>query len=528
MVCTADDLQEWKDFPKGLRVLLLDRDSFSATEIRSKLEEMEYVVYSCTDEKEASSAILNTPGNFHVAILEVCARNYDESFKLLGASKDLPIIMTSDVHCLSTMMKCIALGAVEFLLKPLSEDKLRNIWQHVIHKAYSNSSKPDEDSVASLMQFQLQNEDKNGVPEDMEILSWIQDIVWEQPEGSDDRSQLNLGASRQASWESGDQMNCSMETDCKDKDVQSKFVETTSHDLICEGPIQEGQPQLSDKKKIGVKSDPLAAENSIQGTGVNQSAGSKAKKTKVKLSDSKVDWTPELHRNFVQAVEQLGIDHAIPSKILELMKVEGLTRHNIASHLQKYRMQKKHVMQREENTRWSHYPTRSTLQTNHLKPIMAYPSYHPNCGISVSAVYPTWRQTNDHPPNVHVWGPLGYRHWPQPGIQPWNSYAGVQADTWGCPVMPPSHAPYFSYPQLVSASQHNMHTVNKSYGMPQGLFDLQPDEEVVDKIVKEAMKKPWSPLPLGLKPPSTESVLTELSKKGISTVPPQIDGSRSP
>lgn len=129
----------------------------------------------------------------------------------------------------------------------------KSINQQYFEKAYSNSSKPDEDSVASLMQFQLQNEDKNGVPEDMEILSWIQDIVWEQPEGSDDRSQLNLGASRQASWESGDQMNCSMETDCKDKDVQSKFVETTSHDLICEGPIQEGQPQLSDK--VMVKED---------------------------------------------------------------------------------------------------------------------------------------------------------------------------------------------------------------------------------------------------------------------------------
>ena len=43
MVCTVDDLQEWKDFPKGLRVLLLDHDSSSASEIRSKLEEMEYV-----------------------------------------------------------------------------------------------------------------------------------------------------------------------------------------------------------------------------------------------------------------------------------------------------------------------------------------------------------------------------------------------------------------------------------------------------------------------------------------------------
>lgn len=47
-----------------------------------------------------------------------------------------------------------------------------------------------------------------------------------------------------------------------------------------------------------------------------------------------VDWTAELHKKFVQAVEQLGVDQAIPSRILEVMKVEGLTRHNVASHLQ--------------------------------------------------------------------------------------------------------------------------------------------------------------------------------------------------
>ena len=47
----------------------------------------------------------------------------------------LPTIMISSIHCLSTMMKCIALGAVEFLRKPMSEDKLRNIWQHVVHNA---------------------------------------------------------------------------------------------------------------------------------------------------------------------------------------------------------------------------------------------------------------------------------------------------------------------------------------------------------------------------------------------------------
>lgn len=52
------------------------------------------------------------------------------------------------------------------------------------------------------------------------------------------------------------------------------------------------------------------------------------------LNFVQVDWTPELHRRFVQAVEQLGVDKAVPSRILEIMGIDCLTRHNIASHLQ--------------------------------------------------------------------------------------------------------------------------------------------------------------------------------------------------
>jgi SHAQKYF class myb-like DNA-binding protein len=48
----------------------------------------------------------------------------------------------------------------------------------------------------------------------------------------------------------------------------------------------------------------------------------------------KVDWTNELHQRFVHVVEQLGVEKAIPSKILELMDIDTLTRHNVASHLQ--------------------------------------------------------------------------------------------------------------------------------------------------------------------------------------------------
>lgn len=52
-------------------------------------------------------------------------------------------------------------------------------------------------------------------------------------------------------------------------------------------------------------------------------------------------WTPQLHKRFEEAVTKLGFEKSIPKNIMQEMNVEGLTRENVASHLQKYRLQKK-------------------------------------------------------------------------------------------------------------------------------------------------------------------------------------------
>lgn len=57
----------------------------------------------------------------------------------------------------------------------------------------------------------------------------------------------------------------------------------------------------------------------------------------------RVVWSVDLHQKFVNAVNQLGIDKAVPKRILELMDVRGLTRENVASHLQKYRLYLKRI-----------------------------------------------------------------------------------------------------------------------------------------------------------------------------------------
>ncbi|XP_018720289.2 putative two-component response regulator ARR13 [Eucalyptus grandis] len=53
---------------------------------------------------------------------------------------------------------------------------------------------------------------------------------------------------------------------------------------------------------------------------------------------TKVVWTTGLHDLFLHAINYIGLDKAVPKRILEFMNVPGLTRENIASHLQKYRI----------------------------------------------------------------------------------------------------------------------------------------------------------------------------------------------
>lgn len=57
----------------------------------------------------------------------------------------------------------------------------------------------------------------------------------------------------------------------------------------------------------------------------------------------RVVWTPELHKHFVDVIQHVGLDKAVPKTIMEMMNVDGITRENVASHLQKYRLYLKRI-----------------------------------------------------------------------------------------------------------------------------------------------------------------------------------------
>nr|GME11031.1 transcription factor HHO2-like [Ipomoea batatas] len=55
-------------------------------------------------------------------------------------------------------------------------------------------------------------------------------------------------------------------------------------------------------------------------------------------------WSPDLHKRFINALQQLGGPQvATPKQIRELMQVEGLTNDEVKSHLQKYRLHTRRI-----------------------------------------------------------------------------------------------------------------------------------------------------------------------------------------
>lgn len=187
------------------------------------------------------------------------------------------------------VMEGISHGACDYLLKPVRMEELKNIWQHVLRKKKKLGPK---DQNKSPSQDQDQGPHENG-------------------EGGQDPAAMG-------SVDQNGKSNRKRKDQDEDEEEDGEDDENESED-----PSSQKKPR--------------------------------------------VVWSVELHRKFVAAVNQLGIDsessrtidmmlcvscvdllfpnaflpplyltiaEAVPKKILDLMDVEGLTRENVASHLQ--------------------------------------------------------------------------------------------------------------------------------------------------------------------------------------------------
>ncbi|KAK4353722.1 hypothetical protein RND71_025916 [Anisodus tanguticus] len=293
-------------FPAGLRVLLVDDDPTCLRILEQMLRKCHYEVTKSNRAEIALSMLRENRNGFDIVISDVHMPDMN-GFKLLehvGLEMDLPVIMMSADDSKDVVMKGVTHGACDYLIKPVRIEALKNIWQHVIRKKKHEFPK-DKDFEQSTS---LEDGDRQQKPQDdVDYSSSANEGNWksskkrkEEEDENEDRDDTSTLKKPRVVWS---------------VELHQQFVQAVNQLGI-------------DKSKtllflhicpsLGEHSDPVPV----------LAEGSRYPFELVEIICGGMKW-----------VEMLGIiPEAVPKKILELMNVPGLTRENVASHLQKYRL----------------------------------------------------------------------------------------------------------------------------------------------------------------------------------------------
>ncbi|WVZ10897.1 hypothetical protein V8G54_015427 [Vigna mungo] len=119
-----------------VRILLCDNDSKSSEEVFTLLLRCSYQVTSVKSARQVIDA-LNAEGQYIDMILVEVDLPVKKGMKLLkyiARDKELcriPVIMMSAQDEVSIVVKCLRLGAADYLVKPLRTNELLNLWTHM-------------------------------------------------------------------------------------------------------------------------------------------------------------------------------------------------------------------------------------------------------------------------------------------------------------------------------------------------------------------------------------------------------------
>lgn len=135
-------------FPSGLQVLLVEADEQSRHTVSQQLKELSYIGTWCCNIAEAVKVLASTSGRFDIILAEANTVA-GESPAFVNALNGMPLVLMSEGGSATKVWKSIELGAVEYLEKPLSTLKLRNIWQHVVRKMVQGCEQEDSSCKTS-------------------------------------------------------------------------------------------------------------------------------------------------------------------------------------------------------------------------------------------------------------------------------------------------------------------------------------------------------------------------------------------
>lgn len=205
----------------------------------------------------------------------------------------------------SAVMKGIRHGACDYLIKPVREEELRNIWQHVVRKIWNENKEHDNSGSMEDSDWNKRGND------DTEYTSSVADAA-EVVKGPKKRSSL------------------------KEEDIELESDDpATSKKPRVVWSVELHQQFVSAVNQLGLDStNPLLCFSCYCFYFFTQLLDliglQKAQNTHICFPFVYLS----IYYNLAYRLFLILVLEAVPKRILELMNVPGLTRENVASHLQ--------------------------------------------------------------------------------------------------------------------------------------------------------------------------------------------------
>eukprot|EP01018_Ginkgo_biloba_P018380 Gb_06535 [translate_table: standard] len=141
----------WERFlpQRCLKVLLVENDDSTRQVVGALLRNCSYEVTAIANGLQAWKLLEDPSNHFDLILTEVvmpCLSGIALLCKIMShkTCKNIPVIMMSSHDSMGIVFKCLSKGAVDFLVKPVRKNELKNLWQHVWRRCHSSSGSGSE------------------------------------------------------------------------------------------------------------------------------------------------------------------------------------------------------------------------------------------------------------------------------------------------------------------------------------------------------------------------------------------------
>ncbi|GLT36063.1 hypothetical protein SLA2020_104680 [Shorea laevis] len=128
---------------EGMQVLAIDVNAFCLKYLVSLLRRCKYEVTATTEAGEALKILRENRNKFDIVITNTVRLDFD-AFRLLeiiGNQLDIPVIIVSADDRISSVMKSMKYGVVNYMLKPVRIQEIQILWQYVFRKRMQDSGR---------------------------------------------------------------------------------------------------------------------------------------------------------------------------------------------------------------------------------------------------------------------------------------------------------------------------------------------------------------------------------------------------